>query len=54
MSKETEILKTCISCHDMIHTCAKNQADQGGSCISDVSVLQKVALKFSTAISLLH
>ena len=28
----------------MIHTCAKNQADQEGSCISGVSVLQKVNL----------
>ena len=28
----------------MIHTCAKNQANQGGSCISGVSVLQKVTL----------
>ena len=29
----------------MIHTCAKNQANQRGSCISGVSVLQKAALK---------
>ena len=28
----------------MIHTCAKNQANQEGSCISSVSVLQKVTL----------
>ena len=29
----------------MIHTCAKNQANQGGSCISGVSVLRKATLK---------
>ena len=28
----------------MIHTCAKNEANQGGSCISGVSVLRKVTL----------
>ena len=44
MSKEAEILKTGLSCHD---TLAKNQANQGGSCISGVSVLQKLTLKLS-------
>ena len=29
----------------MTHNCAKNQANQGGSCILGVSVLQKVTLK---------
>ena len=28
----------------MTHTCAKNQANQGGSCILGVSVLQKVTV----------
>ena len=45
MSKEAEILKTGISCHDTHF--AKNQANQGGSCISGVSVLQKLTLKLS-------
>ena len=42
MSKEDEILKKCISCHDK--RCAKIQGSRGGSCISGVSVLQKVTL----------
>ena len=29
----------------MMNTCAKNQGNLGGSCISGVSVLQKVTLK---------
>ena len=48
MSGEAEILMKCVSCHDpgvMINTCAKNQGNQGGSCISGVSVLQKVTHK---------
>ena len=42
MSKEAEILRAFLV---MIHTCAKDEANQGGSCISGVSVLQKVTLK---------
>ena len=45
MRKETEILKTGLSCHDTLSP--KNQANQGGSCISGVSVLQKLTLKLS-------
>ena len=46
MSKEAEILKTGISYHGT-YTFAKNQANQGGSCISGVSVLQELTLKLS-------
>ena len=45
MSKEAEILKTGLSCHDTLF--AKNQANQGGSCISGVLVLQRLTLKLS-------
>ena len=45
MSKEAEISITGISCHDTLF--AKNQANQGGSCILGVSVLQKLTLKLS-------
>ena len=38
MSKEAEILRKCVSCHDE-RTC-QNQGNRGGSCISSVSVLQ--------------
>ena len=31
----------------MMNTCAKSQGHREGSCISGVSVLQKVTLKFS-------
>ena len=45
MSKEAEILRKCVSCHDE-HMCQKSRKSRG-SCISGVSVLQKVALKQS-------
>ena len=45
MSKEAEILKTGILLS--WYTFAKNQANQGGSCISGVSVLQKLTLTLS-------
>ena len=45
MSKEAEILKTGICCHDT-HFCQKSSKSRG-SCISDVSVLQKLTLKLS-------
>ena len=45
MSKEAEILKTSLSCHDTL--LQKNQANQGESCISGVSVLQKLTFKLS-------
>ena len=43
MSKEAEILTTYISYHDT-HLCHKSSRSRG-SCISGVSVLQKVTLK---------
>ena len=42
MSKEAEILRKCDSCHD--EQMCQNQGNRGGSCISGVSVLQKVTL----------
>ena len=45
MNKEAEISITGISCHDTL--LPKTQANQGGSCISGVSVLQKLTLKLS-------
>ena len=45
MSKEAEILKTGLSCHDTL--LPKNQANKGGSCMSGVLVLQKLTLKLS-------
>ena len=45
MSKEGEMLRKCISCHDK-HMCQKSRKSRG-SCISGVSVLQKVTLKFT-------
>ena len=42
MSKEAEILRKCVSCHDE-YMC-QNQGNQGGSHISGVSVLQKCFL----------
>ena len=45
MSKEAEILKTGLSCHDTL--LLKIKQINGGSCISGVSVLQKLTLKFS-------
>ena len=45
MSKKAEILRECISCHDK-HMCQKIKEIEG-SCISGVSVLQKVTLKQS-------
>ena len=44
MSKEAEILKTGISCHD---TLLPKIRQIKGSCISGVSVLQKLTLKLS-------
>ena len=41
MSKEAEILRKCISCHDEHVPKIKGIE---GSCISGVSVLQKVSL----------
>ena len=43
MSKEAEILRKCVSCHDR-RMCQKSRKSRG-SCISGVSVLQKVALE---------
>ena len=43
MNKEAEILRKCVSCHDE-HMCQKSRKSRG-SCISGVSVLQKVTLK---------
>ena len=45
MSKEAEILITGISCHDTL--LPKIKQIKGGSCISGVSVLQKLTLKLS-------
>ena len=45
MSKEAEILKTGLSCHDTL--LLKIKQIKGGSCISGVSVLQKLTLKLS-------
>ena len=42
MSKEADILRKCVSCHDE-HVCQKSRKSRG-SCISGVSVLQKVTL----------
>ena len=42
MSKEAEILRKCVFCHDE-HMCQKSRKSKG-SCISAVSVLQKVTL----------
>ena len=46
MSKEDEILRKCVSCHD-VHMCQQSRKSRG-SCISGVSVLQKVTLKTIT------
>ena len=43
MSKKTEILKTGLSCYDTL--LPKIKQIKGGSCISGVSVLQKLTLK---------
>ena len=43
MSKEAEILRKCVSCHDE-HMCQKSRKSRG-SCILGVPVLQKVTLK---------
>ena len=43
MSKEAEILRKCVSCHDE-HICQKSRKS-GESCISGASVLQKVTVK---------
>ena len=45
MSKEAEILKTGLSCHDTL--LPKIKQINGGSYISGVSVLQKLTLKLS-------
>ena len=45
MSKENEILKTGISYHGTL--LPKIKQIKGGSCISGVSVLQKLTLKLS-------
>ena len=45
MSKEAEILKTGLSCHDTL--LPKIKQIKGGSCISGVSALQKLTLKLS-------
>ena len=42
MIKEAEILRKCVSCRDK-HMCQKSRKSRG-SCISSVSVLQKVTL----------
>ena len=50
MSKEAEILKTGLSCHDTLLPKIKQirrGGGGGGSCISGVSVLQKLTLKLS-------
>ena len=48
MSKEAEILKTGLSCHDTLSPKIKQiKGGGGGSCISGVSVLQKLTLKLS-------
>ena len=47
MSKEAEILKTGLSCHDTLLPEIKQIGGGGGSCISGVSVLQKLTLKLS-------
>ena len=44
MSKEAEILRRCISCHDK-HMCQKSRKSRGLR-ISGVSVLQKVTLTY--------
>ena len=44
MSKEAEILRKCNSCHDK-HVPKSRKSRGVKSCISDVSVLQKVTLK---------
>ena len=49
MSNEAEILTTCLSCHGT-HVCQKSSGSRG-SCISRVSVLQKVTLKKFTFFS---
>ena len=46
MIKEAEISKTGISCHDTLLPKIK-QIKGGGSCISGMSVLQKLTLKLS-------
>ena len=51
MSKEAEILTTCISSHDT-HLYQKSSKSRG-SCISGVSVLQKVTLRNSAKESVL-
>ena len=46
MTKKAEILRKCISCHDK-HMCQKSRKSRGGgggSCISGLSVLQKVTI----------
>ena len=45
MSKEAEILKTGLSCHDTF--LLKIKQIKGESCILGVSVLQKLTLKLS-------
>ena len=45
MIKEAEISITGISCNDTL--LPKIKQIKGGSCISDVSVLQKLTLKLS-------
>ena len=47
MSKEAEILKTGLSCHDTLLPKIK-QIRGGGSCISGVSVLRKLLLSSLT------
>ena len=47
MSKEAEILKTGLSCHDILLPKIKQIKGGGGACISGVSVLQTLTLKLS-------
>ena len=42
MSKKTDILRKCVSCHD--ENMCQNEGNREGSCSSGVSVLQKVTL----------
>ena len=50
MSKEAEILRKCIFCHDK-HMCQKSRKLRE-PCISGVSVLQKVTLNYFEGVAM--